>query len=227
MIKILISALLPSLIAAAACRGAAPADGGRCDFDSARMIEEKCHFHWVFRVPHTRFFIVDEPTATDRRALAVVAKSSSGIMIFKVEGMDLKKTPYMRWRWRIVRRMNLPEGAAEPDDQACAVYLSDGTMLNQKCVGYRWEHFVPVGTRRMINYACSKVDVLCLRNRETPVGEWVEEECNVFEDFKRAFGKEPSKDAVLAIGANSQYSKSDTRVEIDYIEFRSSPATGK
>ena len=227
MKKVLSSAFLLSLVTAAAYCGETPASSVRCDFDAARMLEEKCHFQWVFRVPHTKFVIVDEPTAVDRRVLAVEADKASGIMIFKFDGLDIKKTPYMHWRWRIVRRVNIPDGTAEPDDQACVIYLSDGNMLRQKCVGYRWEHFVPVGTRRMIKYPCSQVDAWCLRNRETPVGEWVEEERNVFEDFKQAFGEEPSENAAITIGANSQYSKSDTRVEIDYIEFRSSPTTGR
>ena len=219
-----------SLAAALRLSGASEV-GYRCEFgpNFEREMKENWQIIGSFLVPvQTKFFFAEEPSASDKRVLVVEAKEASGFFIFKIDGLDLDKYPYMRWRWRVNRQVRPPAAnKPEPDDQACAVYLSDGTMLNQKCVGYRWEHFVPVGTRRMINYACSKVAVRCLRNRETPVGEWVEEECNVFEDFKRAFGKEPSKDAVLAIGANSQYSKSDTRVEIDYIECRSSPATGK
>jgi hypothetical protein len=41
----------------------------------------------------------------------------------------------------------------------------------------------------------------------------------VVEDFKKAFGRLPVGDCALTIGANSQYSKSNTLVEIDFIEF--------
>ena len=217
---------LGAFMAAVAAAAAAPDAAKRCDFDLPGMLE-KCRFRWLYPIPRTRFAVVDEPTAVDRRVLAVEAKHSTGLMIFRIDGVDMCKTPYMHWRWRIVRPMNIPAGTVEPDDQACVVYITDGTILSHKCLGYRWESATAVGTRRMIRYEFSLVDALCLRNRETPVGEWVEEERNVVEDFKAAFGKAPSKKAAIAVGANSQYSKSDTRVEIDYIEFRSSPSTGK
>ena len=60
----------------------------------------------------------------------------------------------------------------------------------------------------------------CMRNKKAVLSRWYEEERNVVEDFKKAFGRAPQGDCALTVGANSQYSKSDTLVEIDYIEFR-------
>ena len=200
--------------------------GSRCEFDSERMMREKWQIIGSFLVPgQTNFFIAEEPTASDKRVLVVEAKNASGFLIFRLDGLDLGKYPYMRWRWRVIRQVRPPaNGKPEPDDQACVVYLADGNKMSQKCVGYRWEFNTPVGAKRMIIYnGVRKVENFCLRNRETPVGEWVEEERNVLEDFKAAFGKAPSSRFVISIGGNSQHSQSDTRAEIDYIEFRSEP----
>lgn len=199
----------------------------RCDFNSEDMLS-RCIFHRRPFIPFTRFFITGEDTAEDRWALVVETKKSSGFMIFRIDGLDLHKYPYMRWRWRIIRRMEIPDGiGVEPDDQACVVYITDGDVMNQKCVAYRWEHNTPVGCRRMVEYPGAMVNALCVRNRETPVGEWIVEEHNVLEDYKAAFGKTPASDFVITIGGNSQHSKSQTRVEIDYIEFLAAPTAKK
>ena len=231
MKNILEIACLLSFLAAAVCSGNEPQAGPRRDFASEHEITGKdCRIIGAFGVSRrTRFFIDDAEGTRDRRALVVETNNSSGFLIFRIKGLDLGKHPYMRWRWRIVRRLNLPETqTAEPDDQACVIYIADGNQLSQKCVGYRWEHRSPVGRKIMLNYAgLRKVLAICLRNRETPVGEWVEEERNVPEDFKAAFGSVPSPNFVITIGGNSQHSRSDTRVEIDYIEFRSAPAPKK
>ena len=224
MKKTVISIFLSVLFAAAAYCG--EGEVYRCDFDSRAMLRNECRFHYRPFTPHTHFRIADEPTAGDRRVLVVETKHSSGFMIFRIKGLDLQKFPRMRWRWRIIRRTNIPDGVdPEPDDQACVVYITSGDMLNQQCVGYRWEHNTPVGLRRMVEYPSGLVSALCVRNRETPLGEWMVEEHNVLEDFKAAFGQEPAADFVITIGGNSQHSKSPTRVEIDYIEFL--PATEK
>jgi len=222
---------LPGLFAAAVCFGGGSEVGGRCDFDSARFVKgDECRIIGAFGVSRrTNFDVADEESAEDKKILVVEAKEASGFLIFRIKGVDLRKYPYMRWRWRIVRRLNLrDDDTDEPDDQACVVYIVDGSQLNQKCVGYRWEHNTPVGAKRMLNYAgLRKVQAICLRNRKTPIGEWVEEERNVVADFKAAFGRIPSPKFVISIGGNSQHSNSDTRVEIDYIEFRSAPKPEK
>ena len=222
------SLLLLSLFAAAAGRGAEPRVGLRCDFDSEPRLMAHSRVVGAFMVPRrTVFRIADVPGATDGRALVVEANNSSGFLLIKFDGLDLKKYPYMRWRWRIVRQLKLAPGGSDPDDQPCVVYLIAGSRLNQKCLGYRWEFNTPVGTERMINYGMSRVKAFCLRDRQSPAGEWVVEERDLQADYRAAFGIPIPAEFVIGIGGNSQYSRSDTRVEIDYIEFRSAPAPGK
>jgi hypothetical protein len=221
--------ILSSLIGAVACAAADPAVGPRCEFDSQREMDE----HWrtlgafgVFR--KTKFFIADEASAGDGRVLVVEAKRASGFLVFRLNGLDLEKYPYMRWRWRVVRRLSLPDGVREPDDQVCVIYITDGSTISQTCVAYRWEHNTKVGFRQMLDYAGLRiVEAFCVRNKETPVGEWVVDERNVLADYKAAFGRAPSEKFVISVGGNSQHSNSDTRAEIDYIEFRSAPAPKK
>ena len=43
------------------------------------------------------------------------------------------------------------------------------------------------------------------------------------EDFRAAYKRLPVDGFVLCVGANTQHSKSSTRIEIDYIEFLPAP----
>ena len=63
------------------------------------------------------------------------------------------------------------------------------------------------------------VNAVCLRNSNTPIGVWVEEERDVLADFQKAFKRGIKSNYAIGISGNSQYTKSNTRVEIDYIEF--------
>ena len=225
------TALLSSAFAAVAAGGADPGTAViRCDFDSPEVMKKEWRIQGAWTtLRNTKFVIVGEPTAVDKKVLAVEAKRSSGFLFMRIKGQDLKKYPYMRGRWRVVRSLKLPAGkeGQEPDDQPCVIYISARDGSKDNSVGYRWEFNTKVGTVRMIEYPFSKnVQAYCVRNRETHDGEWVEEERNVLEEYKAAFGKVPT-DFLITIGGNSQHSKSDTRAEIDYIEFRSTPKAGK
>ena len=130
----------------------------------------------------------------------------------------------MRWRWRIIRKVSF--SGKEPDDQAAVIYFGDGTMVKQFLLAYRWEDSYSLGSQSLIKYGMGATMVFrtCMRNRKAETSRWYEEERNVVEDFRKAFGRMPRGDCALTIGANSQYSKSDTLVEIDFIEFRPAAA---
>lgn len=171
-------------------------------------------------VPESKFFVEHAAGARDGKALVVSCKKSSGVLMLSPKELDLHKTPVMKWRWRIMRPVVL-KGVKEPDDQAAGIYIADGTTLRQFSVSYRWELLRNPGSEKIIHYSggAMTVNAICMRNRRTPVGVWVEEERDVMADFQKAFKRNTKSYFAIGIGGNSQHSKSNTRVEIDYIEF--------
>ena len=199
--------------------------GVRFNFDK----HENYSGTWTFYsynplLPKTKFKVKHCPTAEDGSVLVITADSSSGF-ICTAPKFDLKKFPIMRWRWRIINNLNVPEGAADPDDQSGVVYIGDGTRIKQCFVAYRWECNSPVGSWLHTGYRSGLTSVrsLCLRNRTTATGEWVIDERNVIDDFQTVYKRLPLDGFVLCVGANTQHSKSSTRIEIDYIEFLPAP----
>ncbi len=223
--------LLPVLLL---CGGAAvaalpPSEGGpspdavwRNDFSDPENLRKEWKFDGSrFMVPRTKFRIAEEASAVNGRVMVVEADRSTGVMLAAPSPVDLKRCPVMRWRWRVVRPVRLAPDAEEVDDQAVVVYFGDGTLIRQKSVGYRWECNTPIGRSALLKYAAGMMTVkaFCVRNRTTPVGEWITEEHDVVADFRAAYGRDPNDYFIISVGANSQYSGSDTRVEIDFIEF--------
>ncbi|MDD3886433.1 MAG: DUF3047 domain-containing protein [Victivallaceae bacterium] len=202
----------------------------RNDFSAENELRE----HWKadgsrFMVPRPKFYV--EPSREAKyggRVLVVESFKGSGIMLSAPSPVDLSKTPVMRWRWRLVRPIKIPPGTAEPDDQAVVIYFGDGTLLRQRSVGYRWEVDSQIGSHGLRKYAAGMMTVkhICVENRQSPLNSWIVESRDVVADYKAAFGDHPKPYFIVSVGANSQYTQSDTRAEIDYIEFVSREAAG-
>ena len=153
--------------------------------------------------------------------LIVTCNRSTGGIIISPK-VDLKKTPVMRWRWRVRKYPTNADGRdPKRDDQAIAIYIGmSGGMVSKKSIAYRWETVTPVEFEGSALYGGGIVEVhyMVMRNQDTPAGEWVTESRNIAEDLKRVYGKIPAEFAISVCG-NSQYTKSDTIAEIDFIEF--------
>lgn len=169
-------------------------------------------------IPTTKFYVTKDD---HEEVLVVEADKATGIILFDVyRFVDLNKTPIMRWRWRVKK---LPEGAdgrnPKKDDQVMALYVGYGSMI-RKSVAYRWDTETPTGCSGDVKYASGMVRVswFCMNNKTTPLGEWVTAERNIAGDFKKIYGEIP-KEFCLSVGGNSQYTKSHSLGEIDFIEF--------
>ena len=217
-----ITLLLIGMSAASGADGGPRADAAwRSDFSDPEELRKEWKFDGAkLFIPRTKFFLADEPTAANGRVLVIEAPRATGLLL-AAPAVDLAKTPIMRWRWRVVRPLALRENEPEVDDQAAVIYFGDGNLVRQKSIGYRWEHHTPVGCETILQYAAGTMTVhaYCVANRQTPPGVWRVEEHDTVADFKAAYGVEPNPYFIISIGGNSQYSKSDTRAEIDFIEF--------
>jgi len=164
----------------------------------------------------------EQPISTGIGVLKVFADEATGALFCQpFRKVDLKKTPILRWRWRVNKFPKGGDGRKDgKDDQAIAIYVGASDWMVKKSISYRWETETPKGYMGDISYGGGAVKVkwFCLRNKKSGKGKWVTEERNIAKDFKKAFGFIP-KEFALSIGANSQNTKSESLAFIDYIEF--------
>ena len=198
-------------------------------YDFSQESAFKKTWHWrgkLLGVSKTRFYVGQSADALDKRSLFLEANSSSGVIITQIPPRIWKNYPVMRWRWRILRKVKFDK--KELDDQAAVLYFGDGNTLKQTMLAYSWENFTPLEKKTVISYGMGSRTIhrICARNKDAELSKWYEEERNVVEDFKKTVGRDPQGVCGLTIGANSQYSKSNTLVEIDFIEFRKTKKKG-
>ena len=154
--------------------------------------------------------------------LSMRADNAAGIFATQLAHVDLYRTPILRWRWRA---LTLPTGGdgriPGRDDQAIAIYVSTGSILRQKSLGYRWETDTPVGSEGEASYAAGivKAKWFALRNaHDAASASFFVEERDIARDFQRAFGFVPD-DITIGVACNSEYTGTTAVAELDWIEL--------
>ena len=158
---------------------------------------------------HTIYSLVkDEDTVV----VKAVAEASASGLIREIK-IDPKEYPVVRWRWKvsnILKKGNVFR--KDGDDYPARLYvtfaydltkLSFSERLKFKAVRllygkypplaailYIWESHAPVGTMVPNPYS-DRVMMFVVESGADKLNQWVSEEHNVLEDYKRAFGEEP------------------------------------
>ena len=164
--------------------------------------------------------------------LKAKVKGSSAI-IAKEYNYDLKEFPLLSWRWRVIKH---PKGGDErykrSGDSAAGVYIIFPSLfkpeklknrwgikvpvpdgLKPECIKYVWSSSLPKGTITESPYS-SKTRIVVLESGNTSLNQWITEEVNAYEDYKRLFDKEP--DEVRAIGILTDADETSSEAMADY-----------
>lgn len=215
------------MFALAAEEAPGPAPAWREDFPVPAECEQLpagWEIQTKFGVRAAKFTIRAAPDAADG-VLAMTADRASASVVVKLAGVDLRATPLLRWRWRV---LVLPAGGdgrqAVTDDQAIGIYAGTGNLFRQQAVSYRWDTATPKAAIGDCVYGGGIVRIhwFTLRNQADRLGEWQVEERNLAEDFQAAWGTIPAT-IYLNISCNSQYTGTQAAAELDWIELAPAP----
>ena len=111
-----------------------------------------------------------------------------------------KKYPYLSWRWKVDEFPSRSQKADRPrkswierDDYAVRFYVIFPAMIftNTRCLEYVWSEDLPQGTI-LTSPFFKNIKLIVLESGKERIGEWVQEERNISEDYKAAFGRFPS-----------------------------------
>jgi hypothetical protein len=147
------------------------------------------------------------------------ASRGIGIQAGREVAWDLDAYPILAWSWRAVE---FPRGSDErkssTNDSAVSVYaLFPGPMRTVKSVKYIWSRVVPVGTP--LTSSAGNTQVRVLRSGTDQAGQWLEEQADVREDYRKLFGVDkPPRPAGIAVLTDSDDTKSSAQG--DYANFR-------
>jgi Protein of unknown function (DUF3047) len=166
--------------------------------------------------------------------LAVVADGAGKVLHLKSEDdsstiskelkVDVKEFPILQWRWKAVV---LPKGGdarhKETDDEAAQLYVTFPrfpSAVRSRIIGYIWDSAAPAGAF-FPSQKVGTVTFVVVRSGEAELGRWLTEKRNVYEDYKKIYGEEPSeKVGGVSISINSQNTHSRAESYFGEILFR-------
>ncbi len=194
-----------------------------------------------FRKP-TRYELVDSGGVTVIRATADT--SSSGLA--HDLDIDPRKCPRLRWRWKVPQMIPGADNTRRETEDAPArvdvafagdtatlplderIFFSQVKALSgidtpYATLDYIWGSGAPVGTI-IVNSWTSRIRMVMVESGADRAGEWVTEERNVYDDFRRAFGEEPGRITHIAIYTDTDATA--TQIEAYYGNIQFLPADG-
>ncbi|MBI3596925.1 MAG: DUF3047 domain-containing protein [Nitrospirae bacterium] len=157
---------------------------------------------------HTRYEIIKEGETTVVRASSEAAASG----LVNAVRVDLMEYPILQWRWKILNVISKGDvRTKQGDDYAARIYITFeydpekvdfstkvkygmGRLLFGDipiaAINYIWDNRTPPGTIVDSAYT-DRSKLIVVESSRDHVDQWIEEERNVYEGYKKAFGEEP------------------------------------
>ena len=137
----------------------------------------------------------------DRQAIKAVSNSSASGMIREIK-VDLTKTPYLNWSWKVDSTLGeLDETNKSGDDYAARVYvvISGGMFFwRTRAINYTWASAQPRGSSWPNAYT-GNVVMVAVDSSQEHAGQWVTRRRNVLQDLKILHGIDKTQIHAVAI----------------------------
>jgi Protein of unknown function (DUF3047) len=166
---------------------------------------------------HTDYVFVKDGDTVVVKAISAAAASG---LTHRVQ-IDLRKYPFIKWRWKVSNVIEKSDVARKDgDDYAARLYVTFayepdkvgfvrklkykagralfGQDIPIAAINYIWESKSPINTI-VDNAYTDFVKMIVIESGSDKVGRWVDEERNLYEDYKKAFGSEPPMVSGVAI----------------------------
>lgn len=137
----------------------------------------------------------------ESKAIVLQAKSSAAASgRFRKITIDLTRTPFMNWSWKVTHPLSgLDENAKTGDDFAARIYVvsENGIMgMNSLSINYVWASQHPSGSH-WISPFTKQVRLFAINSGSNGLNTWVSHKRNVRSDLRQLFAQDiKSIDAV-------------------------------
>ncbi|TRZ99791.1 MAG: DUF3047 domain-containing protein [Nitrospiraceae bacterium] len=166
---------------------------------------------------HTVYKVVKDG---DVVAVKAVSEASSSGLTREIK-INPKEYPIVQWRWKVANVLKKGDVTKkEGDDYPARIYITFeydagkvgffdkakyeaarllyGQYPPLGAINYIWESKAPKGTVAP-NPFTEQVKMIVVESGAERLNQWVNEERNIYEDYKKAFGEEPSMISGVAI----------------------------
>lgn len=121
--------------------------------------------------------------------------------LFKKVTVSAAEYPILRWRWKIAHTLHKEDVTTKKgDDFAARVYaVFPRTFFWQtRAIMYVWSAKMPKDSVAPNPYT-GKVQIIAVESGDGKAGQWVSEERNILEDYRKVFHEEPPKLGAIAL----------------------------
>lgn len=132
--------------------------------------------------------------------IKATSHSSASGLYYKIS-YDTKKYPILTWRWKVDHVLSNGNALKkEGDDYAARIYVVFPSVWfwKTRAINYIWANKLPRGTSVANPYSSNAI-MIAVESGSTHTGKWLDERRNVFEDFRRYFGKDPPRVGAISI----------------------------
>ncbi len=166
---------------------------------------------------HTTYTLVKDD---DTVVVKAVAKASASGLTREIK-INPKEYPVVQWRWKVNNILKKGDvKRKDGDDYPARIYITfkyDPSKLSfaakakyetvkllygqyppHGAINYIWESKAPVGTM-VPNPYTDRVIMIVVESGEAKLNQWMKEERNIYEDYKKAFKEEPPVISGVAI----------------------------
>jgi hypothetical protein len=172
-----------------------------------------------------------------------VMSASWASLLYRAVAPDLARTPCLAWRWRVDRAM-VPTDLTRlgGDDRPVAVYvlfpydageaslgerlrrilveLVQGSDAPGRVLVYVWGGLNPRGMTHESPYLGSAGALIVQRAGDAPLGQWFTEEVDVAKDYVRVFKQPARTPSEVAVGADSDDTRSTSLARVADLRFQ-------
>jgi len=156
--------------------------------------------------------------------LTAYSKNAASGILYRLR-FNPKDQPFASWKWKVIKFPDKKEGVysksswIEKDDYAARFYVIFPSLIftNIKTLEYVWDRNLPEGAIITSPYF-KNIKIIVAESGEKNLGNWVYEKRNIYEDFKKAFGRKPREVGAIAIMTDTDNTLSTAEANYDEIK---------
>lgn len=187
---------------------------------------------------HTQYSIVHE---NGNFFLKAVSKNSASGLLKEIS-VNPKDFPVISWRWQVENVIEKADATKKSgDDYPARIYVAFrydpsnaslwektkygavkliyGQYPPKAALNYVWDNKLPKGTF-IDNAYTDRAKMIVVESGKEKLGQWIAEERNIVEDYRRSFGSEPLAIAFIAVMTDTDNTGESATAYFDDIVLR-------
>lgn len=136
----------------------------------------------------------------NRRYVRATSRGSASGLVYEIE-FDPQQYPYLTWQWKVDNIIASGDASQKSgDDFGARIYVVFPSFFfwNTTTINYIWANKLPKEQAVPNPYTANAI-MISVESGLAESGKWITETRNIYEDYKRFFGKEPPKVGAIAI----------------------------